>query len=101
MSDDASADEREVKNARTGEPMGERTLLRDGGQEASTRKPQRLEATFKALASQRRRYVVYELQATGRLELKTLATAIAAMERGVSRNAVTATERDRTRTRLV
>lgn len=100
MSDDGIGDD----GARRREGSHERVewwrVAHDGGRRADDRELHTLEAIFRTLASQRRRYILYELRGEEVSDLETLAAAVTAMGAGVSVDEVPPDEVTNTKTQL-
>ncbi|WP_290811920.1 hypothetical protein [Halovivax sp.] len=117
MADDTLADPRSTSSGESDGERPPRAIREDGGRDPDDRGgrgpddrggrdpddrgARTLEAIFRTMTSRRRRHILYELRATEVSDVETLATAAAAAERGVSRDAVTDEERDRMRTQVV
>lgn len=99
-SDESSQDNIETV-VRSNEPRELQKTALDGGVQDDTMEQEKLEGIFRVLTSQRRRYILYELQEKGTSDLETLATIVTATEQDVSPNKVDTDEVDGMKSQLV
>lgn len=101
MSDDTFANE--PGNITSGPSDGSEShrVACDGGSDAGEGKIQLIEAIFRSLSAQRRRYVLYELRANEMCNLETLTTTVAAQTRDVPLDAVDPEDVESTRAQLL
>ena len=83
MSDDVFANESENIKSGPSDGSESRHVVCDGGSDAGDGKIQLIEAIFRSLSAQRRRYVLYELRANELCDLEVLATTVTAQTRDV------------------